>query len=275
VKGHTAGHFAAYEAAALGVQPSCGPKIHWREGPSDAGTAVSGHRNPEADGAARKVIVRVPRDRERADLRGAVRGRAFTITTTPDETLSRPPDLVEREFQASRPNQLWVADITYVATWNGFVYVAFVIDVFSRAIVGWRVSSSLRSDLALDALEQALHARPHDERLIHHSDRGSQYLSIRYTERLALAGIERSVGSVGDSYDNALAESVNALFKTEVIRRKGPWRSIEDVEFATLLWVHWFNNERLLGPIGDIPPIEFEAAYYQSKSNPAEVAGLM
>ena len=208
-------------------------------------------------------------------LRGAVRGRAFTITTTPDDAAPRPPDLVEREFHASRPNQLWVADITYVATWNGFVYVAFVIDVFSRAIVGWRVSSSLRSDLALDALEQALHARPHDERLVHHSDRGSQYLSIRYTERLALAGIERSVGSVGDSYDNALAESVNALFKTEVIRRKGPWRSIDDVEFATLLWVHWFNNKRLLGPIGDIPPIEFEAAYYQSKSNPAEVAGLM
>ena len=147
-------------------------------------------------------------------------------------TAVRPPDLVQRDFQASRPNQLWVADLTYVATWSGFVYVAFVIDVFSRAIVGWRVSSSLRSDLALDALEQALHARPGADGLVHHSDRGVQYLSIRYTERLAEAGIERSVGSVGDSYDNALAESVIGLFKTEVIRRRGPWRNIEAVEFA-------------------------------------------
>jgi putative transposase len=208
-------------------------------------------------------------------LRGAVRGRAFTITTEADEAAHRPPDLVEREFHASRPNQLWVADLTYVATWAGFVYVAFVIDVFSRAIVGWRVSKSLRSDLALDALEQALHARPHDDELVHHSDRGVQYLSIRYTERLAAAGIERSVGSVGDSYDNALAETIIGLYKTEVIRRRGPWRNIDAVEFATLSWVNWFNNRRLLAPIGYIPPVEFEEAYYRRQSNPAVVAGLM
>ncbi len=207
-------------------------------------------------------------------LRGAVRGRAFTTTTEADDTTVRPLDLVQREFQATRPNQLWVADITYVATWGGFVYVAFVIDVFSRTIVGWRVSNSLRSDLALDALEQALHARPAFDELVHHSDRGTQYLSIRYTERLMEAGIEPSVGSVGDSYDNALAESVIGLFKTEVIRRRGPWRTIEDVEFATLEWVDWFNNRRLLGPIGYIPPVEFEEAYYRSRGNPAEVAGF-
>jgi transposase InsO family protein len=192
-----------------------------------------------------------------------------------DELAVRPPDLVEREFHASRPNQLWVADLTYVATWAGFVYVAFVIDVFSRTIVGWRVSSSLRSDLALDALEQALHARPHGDDLVHHSDRGAQYLSIRYTERLAEAGIERSVGSVGDSYDNALAETVIGLYKTEVIRRRGPWRHIDAVEFATLSWVDWFNNRRLLEPLGYVPPAEFEAAYYRRQSTPAMVAGLM
>jgi putative transposase len=207
-------------------------------------------------------------------LRGAVRGRAWTTTTVGDEGALRPPDLVEREFTATRPNQLWVADITYVATWLGFVYVAFVVDVFSRCIVGWRVSSSLRSDLALDALEQALHARPHDDRLVHHSDRGVQYLSIRYTERLAAAGLERSVGSVGDSYDNALAESVIGLYKTEVIRRRGPWRNIDGVEYATLEWVDWFNNRRLLEAIGYVPPVEFEAMYHLSQQSSAEVAGL-
>jgi transposase InsO family protein len=186
----------------------------------------------------------------------------------------RPPDLVHREFRAERPNQLWVADLTYVATWTGFVYVAFVIDVFARSIVGWRVSSSLRSDLALDALEQALHARAPTDGLVHHSDRGTQYLSIRYTERLAEAGIERSVGTVGDSYDNALAETVNGLYKTEVIRRRGPWRSIDDVEFATLGWVDRFNRRRLLGPIGYVPPAEFEAAYYRGQEIPAMGAGL-
>ena len=199
-------------------------------------------------------------------LHGAVRGRAFKVTTAADTTAVRPPDLVHREFAATRPNQLWVADITYVATWAGFVYVAFVIDVFSRCIVGWRVSSSLRTDLALDALEQALHARPRNDKLVHHSDRGTQYVSIRYTERLAEAGIERSVGSVGDSYDNALAETINGLYKTEVIRRRGPWRNVDDVEYATLTWVDWFNNRRLLEPLGYVPPAEFEAAYYQQQS---------
>jgi transposase InsO family protein len=195
-------------------------------------------------------------------------GRAFKTTTTPDTTALRPADLVSREFQATRPNQLWVADLTYVATWSGFVYVAFVIDVFSRRIVGWRASSSLRSDLALDALEQALYDRPiaASERLIHHSDRGVQYLSIRYTERLAEAGIEPSVGSTGDSYDNALAESVIGLYKTEVIRRRGPWRGVEGVEFATLTWVAWFNTSRLLEPLGYVPPAEFEKAYHDRQA---------
>ncbi len=206
-------------------------------------------------------------------LRGVVRGREFK-TTIADDSRVRPPDLVERNFTATRPNQLWVSDLTYVATWGGFVYVAFVIDVFSRTIVGWRASSSLRSDLALDALEQALYARPNTDRLVHHSDRGVQYLSIRYTERLAEAGIEPSVGSVGDSYDNALAESVIGLFKTEVIRRRGPWRHLEAVEFATLEWVDWFNNRRLLEPIGYVPPVEFEKMYYRGQEGQAMVAGL-
>jgi transposase InsO family protein len=205
-------------------------------------------------------------------LSGVVRGRAFKVTTTHDETLSRPPDLVAREFTASRPNELWVADITYVATWVGFVYVAFVIDVFSRAIVGWRVSSSLKSDLALDALEQALCARPHGDDLVHHSDRGVQYLSVRYTERLADAGIERSVGSVGDSYDNALAETINGLFKAEVIYRLGPWRSLEQVELAVLRWVHWFNHRRIMEPLGYVSPMEFEKKYYDEQEPHAAVA---
>ena len=170
---------------------------------------------------------------------------------------------MQREFTASRPNALWVSDLTYVATWSGFAYVAFVIDAYARRIVGWRASSSLRTDLALDALEQALWARtPGEERLVHHSDRGSQYLSIRYTERLAEAGIEPSVGSVGDSYDNALAETVIGLYKTELIRKRGPWRTLEAVELATLAWVDWFNHRRLLSSIGDLPPSEHEAAYY-------------
>ena len=195
-----------------------------------------------------------------------MRGRAFKVTTVADKNAVRPPDLVHREFAATRPNQLWVADITYVATWSGFAYAAFVVDVFSRRIVGWRVSSSLKSDLALDALEQALHARPDAGDAVVHSDRGTQYTSIRYTERLAAAGLERSVGSVGDSYDNALAETINGLYKTEVIRRRGPWRNVDDVEYATLVWVDWFNNRRLLEPIGYVPPAEFEAAYYQQQS---------
>ncbi len=206
-------------------------------------------------------------------LQGAVRGKKFK-TTIGDDAAARPADLVNREFSASRPNELWVADLTYVVTWQGYVYVAFIIDVFSRMIVGWRISNSLRSDLALDALEQALHARETTQELVHHSDRGVQYLSIRYTERLAEAGIESSVGSVGDSYDNALAETVNGLFKTEVIRKRGPWRNLESVEFATLDWVDWFNNRRLLEPIGNIPPVEYEQAYYRVTEVPAMAAGL-
>ena len=198
-------------------------------------------------------------------LAGAVRGRAWVTTTQSQTDAQRPADLVERNFSATRPNQLWVSDFTYVATWRGFVYVAFVIDVFARRIVGWRASASLRTDLALDALEQAIYDRCDTDTgdLVHHSDRGTQYLSIRYTERLADAGIELSVGSRGDAYDNALAETVIGLFKTEVIRRCGPWRSLETVEFATLEWVDWFNNRRLLEPLGYIPPAEYEARYYQ------------
>jgi transposase InsO family protein len=207
-------------------------------------------------------------------LRGAVRGRAFKVTTVADDAQPRPLDRVGRRFEAERPNQLWVADITYVATWSGFVYVAFVIDVFSRYIVGWRVSASLRSDLALDALEQALWARRPGAGLVHHSDRGVQYLSIRYTERLAEAGVEASVGSKGDSYDNALAEAVNSLFKSEVIYRRGPWRSREAVELAVLEWVDWFNKRRLLEPLGYVPPAEFEAAFYDKQTNPAMVVGF-
>jgi len=206
-------------------------------------------------------------------LQGAIRGKKWKTTIT-DEGAARPTDLVDRDFSATRPNELWVADLTYVATWRGFAYVAFVVDVFARMIVGWRVSSSLRSDLALDALEQALHARPDLADLVHHSDRGVQYLSIRYTERLAEAGIEPSVGSVGDSYDNAMAESVIGLYKTEVIRKQGPWRHLEAVEFATLVWVDWFNNQRLLEPLGYIPPREFEEAWYSNQVVPAELAGL-
>ena len=212
-------------------------------------------------------------------LRGAVRGRAWVVTTRTDAAAARPADLVERQFTATRPNQLWVADFTYVATWRGFVYVAFVIDVFARRIVGWRVSSSLATDFVLDALEQAIYDRRGDlEDLVHHSDRGTQYLSMRYTERLADADIAPSVGSRGDAYDNALAESVIGLFKTEVIRRKGPWRALEAVEFATLAWVDWFNTRRLLEPIGYVPPAEYEAAYYaeletESTSEPGSRRG--
>ena len=229
-------------------------------------------RQMKLDGidVARCTVRRLMRD---MGLRGVARGREFK-TTVADDSRVRPPDLVKRDFTATRPNQLWVSDLTYVATWGGFVYVAFVIDVFSRTIVGWRASSSLRSDLALDALEQALYARPDTDGLVHHSDRGVQYLSIRYTERLAEAGIEPSVGSVGDSYDNALAESVIGLFKTEVIRRRGPWRHLEAVEFATLEWVDWFNNRRLLEPIGYVPPVEFEKMYYRGQEGQAIVAGL-
>jgi transposase InsO family protein len=219
---------------------------------------------------ARCTVARLMRD---LGLRGVVRGRKVK-TTVPDGLLDRPLDRVNRQFNVVRPNALWVADLTYVATWRGFVYVAFVIDAFARRIVGWRVSSSLRTGLALDALEQALYDRQKSdtEDLIHHSDRGVQYLSIRYAERLQEAGIEPSVGSVGDSYDNALAETINGLYKTEVIRQQGPWRNIEDVEFATLTWVDWFNNRRLFEPIGNVPPREKEIEYYQQLQGSAMAA---
>jgi putative transposase len=206
-------------------------------------------------------------------LQGAVRGKPKR-TTVPSDHDPRPLDLVQRVFHADRPNQLWVADFTYVTTWAGFVYVAFIIDVFSRMIVGWRVARSMSAELTLDALEQALWARNAKDDLIHHSDRGSQYLSIRYSERLTEAGIEASVGSVGDAYDNALAETINGLFKTEVIRRRGPWKGLEAVEYATLEWVDWFNNKRILEPIGNMPPAEFEKAYYTGQEVLAVGAGL-
>jgi transposase InsO family protein len=207
---------------------------------------------------------RVRRLMREMGLAGAVRGRAWTTTTDAAPKADQPRDLVDRHFTATRPNQLWVADFTYVATWRGFVYVAFVIDIFARRIVGWRVSSSLRTDFVLDALDQAIYERCGEDvgDLIHHSDRGSQYLAMRYTDRLIDAGIEPSVGSRGDAYDNALAETVIGLFKTEVIRLKGPWRHLEGVEFATLEWVDWFNHRRLLEPIGDMPPAEYQARYY-------------
>jgi len=215
--------------------------------------------NREGIPVARCTVERLMREME---LRGVVRGKR-QITTISDPKQDRAPDLVKREFKAIRPNQLWVADFTYVATWSGFVYVAFVIDVYSRCIVGWRVSTSMKTELVLDALEQALWARKNRRELIHHSDRGSQYLSIRYTERLAEAGVDASVGTTGDSYDNALAETIIGLYKTEIIHQRGPWKGRESVEYATLEWVDWFNNRRLLKPIGDIPPAEKEKEYYR------------
>ncbi len=204
-------------------------------------------------------------------LQGVVRG-CKRRTTMGDETAQRPLDLVNREFQATRPNQLWVADFTFVSTWSGVVYVAFVIDVFARRIVGWRVAGSMRTDLVLDALEQALWSRRDTDGLVHHSDRGSQYLSIRYTERLAEVGAVPSVGGVGDSYDNALAETIIGLYKTEVIRHRGPWRHIDAVEYATLEWVDWFNHRRLLEPIGNVPPAELEMVYYRQQEESAIAA---
>ena len=210
-------------------------------------------------------------------LKGVVRGEKKR-TTIPDEDAARPADLVDRSFEADGPNRLWLADITYVPTWSGFAYAALVIDAYSRFIVGWRVSASLRTDLALDALEQAIWARRPDtadpnRRLVHHSDAGSQYLSIRYTNRLAEAGISPSVGSVGDSYDNALAESVIGLYKTELIHKRAPWKDRDQVEYATLEYVDWFNHRRLLEPIGNIPPAEREDNYHRDQ-NRVQLAGL-
>jgi len=241
-----------------------GPRKIWRQ-----------LRRDQVD-VARCTVERLMRE---LGLRGAVRGRAWT-TTTHAAAADHRPDLVARNFTAARPNQLWVADFTYVATWRGFVYVAFVIDVFARRIVGWRVSASLKTDFVLDALEQAICERcgSSSDDLTHHSDRGTQYLSMRYTDRLAETGIAPSVGSCGDSYDNALAESVIGLYKTEVIRRRGPWRGLESVEFATLDWVDWFNHRRLLEPIGYVPPAEYEAQHYaereaKSTSDPTSRGG--
>ncbi len=215
----------------------------------------------------------VERLMKRLGLEGVRRGKVIK-TTVPNKDITCPLDRVNRQFRADSPNQLWVADFTYVSTWQGWLYVAFVIDVFARRIVGWRVSTSMHTDFVLDALEQALYARqPELGGLIHHSDRGSQYVSIRYSERLAEAGVEPSVGSRGDSYDNALAETINGLYKTELIHKRGPWKSRESVELATLEWVHWFNHQRLLEPIGYIPPAEAEAQYYRrlAKSDSAIV----
>ena len=214
----------------------------------------------QGEDVARCTVERLMRS---LGLRGVVRGKKV-ITTNPDTSQPCPDDKVNRLFKADRPNKLWVSDFTYVPTWSGTVYVAFVIDVFARRIVGWRTSTSMKTQFVLDALEQAIWQRktPDNKDLVHHSDRGSQYLSIKYTERLGEAGIEPSVGSVGDSYDNALAETINGLFKAEVIHRRGPWRNFEAVEYATLEWGDWFNNRRLLEPIGNIPPAEAEANFY-------------
>ena len=217
--------------------------------------------NRECIAVARCTVARLMRD---LGLRGVVRGRRVR-TTIPDALADRPRDLVQRNVTATRPNQLWVSDFTYVATWRGVIYVAFVIDVFARRIVGWRASTSMRSDLVLDALEQALCDRETEGGLIHHSDRGSQYLAIRYSERLADAGIEPSVDSRGDAYDNALAETVIGLFKTEVIHRDGPWEGFDDVEYATLEWVAWYNGQRLLEPLGYVPPAEYEEEYHPGR----------
>ncbi|MCT8992338.1 MULTISPECIES: IS3 family transposase [Alphaproteobacteria] len=219
---------------------------------------------------ARCTVARLMKD---MGIQGIIRGKPHK-TTIPDKKQPCPLDKVNRQFRVPAPNMLWVSDFTYVATWKGFVYVAFVIDAYARKIVGWRVSTSAYAGFVLDALEQAVHDRRPVKGmgLVHHSDRGSQYLSIKYTERLAEAGIEPSVGSVGDSYDNALAETINGLFKAEVIHRRGPWRSFEAVEYATLEWVDWFNNRRLLEPIGNIPPAEAEANFYAALETEAMAA---
>jgi transposase InsO family protein len=215
--------------------------------------------------AARCTVERLMR---RMGLQGVVRGRRCR-TTVADDGAALPSDLVKRNFRAERPNELWVADFTYVATWSGFVYTAFVIDVFARRIIGWRVARSMRTELVLDALEQAIWSRCPPKGVIHHSDHGSQYLSIRYSERLTEIGVEPSTGTVGDSYDNALAETIIGLYKTEVIYHRGPWRNLDAVEYATLEWVDWFNNRRLLEPIGNVPPAEYEMQYLQQQPESA------
>ncbi|MDP3493480.1 MAG: IS3 family transposase [Hyphomonadaceae bacterium] len=303
--------FVDEHRARFGVEPICkalqvAPSGYWREAARKRDPALCSPRRqrdaqlmPEIDRVwnanmrvygADKVWKQLNRERvevarctverlmRRLGLRGVVRGKKVR-TTVPDAKAACPLDRVNREFRAERPNQLWVSDFTYVSTWQGFVYVAFVIDVFARRIVGWRVSSSMQTDFVLDALEQALYARRNEREgdLVHHSDRGSQYVSIRYSERLAEAGIEPSVGSKGDSYDNALAETINGLYKAELIHRRSPWKTREAVELATLEWVCWFNHQRLLEPIGYIPPAEAEANYWkqQRRGPPAAPAGSL
>ena len=221
--------------------------------------------NREGVRVARCTVARLMRE---LGLRGVIRGKP-KFTTVAGDAADRPRDLVDRRFSAGAPNRLWVADLTYVRTWTGFVYVAFIIDVYSRMIVGWQASRSLRSDLALDALEQAIWARSERgqrlDELVHHSDRGVQYLAIRYTERLAETGAVNSVGSKGDSYDNALAETIIGLYKAELVRNRGPWRGLDDLEYATLEWVDWFNHRRLFEAHGHIPPAEFEELHYRQE----------
>ena len=303
--------FVDEHRARFGVEPICkalqvAPSAYWREAARQREPALCPPRRqreaqllPEIERVwnanmrvygADKVWKQLNRERievarctverlmRRLGLRGVMRGKRVR-TTVPDAKAACPLDRVNREFRAERPNQLWVSDFTYVSTWQGFVYVAFVIDVFARRIVGWRVSSSMQTDFVLDALEQALYARRNEREgdLVHHSDRGSQYVSIRYSERLAEAGIEPSVGSKGDSYDNALAETINGLYKAELIHRRAPWKTREAVELATLEWVSWFNHHRLLEPIGYIPPAEAEANYWKHQRGgpPAAPAGSL
>jgi len=224
--------------------------------------------NREGIEVARCTVERLMKD---LALQGVRRGKRWK-TTTPDPAAARPADLVKRRFLPSAPNRLWVADYTYVSTWSGMVYVAFVIDAYARRILGWRASTNMRTDLVLDTIEQAIWTREKEgvsdlSGLVHHTDAGSQYTSIAFTERLAEAGVDASVGSVGDAYDNALAESVIGLFKTELIRRRGPWHTVEQVEAATLHWVDWFNHHRLLQVNGDIPPVELEQAHYRQHTD--------
>ena len=252
------------------------PHVHrvWQENHRVYGAdKVWRQLNREGVAVARCTVERLMRAQ---GLQGVRRGKRLR-TTMPDDAASRPLDRVNRQFRADRPNQLWVSDFTYVSTWQGGLYVAFVIDVYARRIVGWRVSKSMTTDFVLDALEQALYARQpiNDSSLTHHSDRGAQYVSIRYSERLAQAGIESSVGSRGDSYDNALAETINGLYKAELIHRRTPWKTRESVELATLEWVAWFNHKRLHSSVGYIPPAEAEANYYKQLGKTANEAVLL
>lgn len=274
-----------YEHKAREAQPERRPARVQRDAALAAKIDRVYRANYEVYGA-RKVWQQLHRDGERvarctverlmraAGLVGVVRGGRVRTTRPAESPTAAPPDLVQRRFTAERPNQLWLADFTYVATWQGFVYVAFVIDAFSRRIVGWRAHTAMRTDLVLDALEQALYDRETEAGLVHHSDRGSQYVSMRYTERLSVAGVAPSVGSAGDAYDNALAESVIGLFKTEVIHRRGPWKGFEDVEYAMLEWVSWFNQQRLLAPLGYVPPAVFEEQFYRTQATDAVALAL-